>query len=143
MTKRKIGFAAMALSISSPSLAQDADWRATTLDEIAVSFVDAMSLERSGNQVTFRYQVHFRDKTNVARMTANVSADCAAIRIHDIQATGYRADGTSADIPDRSLKSVTPGSNMAGLIDRACTESWLAEAVVDPAVFAADFFKTL
>ena len=143
MTTFKIAFATIAFGLSSPSLAQETDWRVTTLDEIGVSFVDLISLVKAGDQITFWYQLHLRDKKNLSRMIANVSANCTTKSFHDIKATGYRADGTSADITNRSTRSVSPGSNMAGLVERACTGSWLSKAAVNPPVFADDFFRTL
>lgn len=143
MTMPNILFAAFALSLSAPSFAQSRDWRVATIDERAVSFVDVRSLERTGNHVKFRFEVHFRDKRDVARLAAHVLADCKAISVTDIQATGYRIDGWSADVSDALKKSAKPGSNLAGLIEGTCTGNWLVGAQVDPPNFASRFFSTL
>lgn len=141
MIRFPIGFAAMLVGLSFPSFGQDTDWRVTTLGEIAVSFVDLKSFNRAGNQITFRYQIQFRDKKNIARLSAHVSADCTNRSYRDLQATGYTADGTSADVADHSSRFASPGSNMAGLIDRVCSGAWLSKAAVDPTLFAGDFFR--
>jgi hypothetical protein len=143
MTKLNTLVAAFTLSLCAPSSAQDRDWRVATIDERAVSFVDAKSLERTGNDVDFRFEVHFRDKRDVARVSARLVADCKAISVTDIEATGYRVDGSSADISDALKRSARPGSNLAGLIEGTCTGNWLTGAQVDPPKFASKFFGTL
>jgi hypothetical protein len=143
MTKLSTLVAAFALSLSASPSAQSRDWRVATIDERAVSFVDAKSLERTGNHVRFRFEVHFRDKRDVARMSAHVFANCKAMSVTDIEASGYRIDGSSADVSDALKRSAKPGSNLAGLIEGTCTGNWLTGAQVDPPNFASKFFSTL
>lgn len=143
MTKLNTLVAAFALNLSAPSSAQSRDCRVATIDERAVSFVDAKSIETKGNRVKFRIEVHFRDKRDVAKLAALVFADCKAISVTDIQATGYRIDGSSADVSDALERSAKPGSNLAGLIVGTCTGNWLFRPKVNSPNFASRFFSTL
>jgi hypothetical protein len=144
MSQFLLSAVALAASAAGPN---SPDWRLLTfVDPPAggVMFVDAASIARSGNMVSFVSDVRFKHPSDgVDRTVQKTEADCSTKRYLDRVVTYYSNGKVLLDEingePNR--RTAEPGSFYGGVIELVCTDSFSRVPLPDLEAAAARFLS--
>jgi hypothetical protein len=114
--------------------AQAADWRLTGVTLRGSTYVDAESVNRSGDRVEYLETMIFLDAPRgMTRSLARQRADCRSFELSTLEMTAFLTDGRSDTWrPSGEPLTAPPGSVFHASITAACSREWPGETVADP-----------
>ena len=117
-------------------------WRVAGTSTGSVAFVDAASVARSGDTVTFRTDTRLREPLSHDRhnLLEQVEAGCESRRWKGKSSFNYREKGQNLTATDTITTVAKPGTVYDAVIDSACTGKFVTGAIPDPARYAAAYF---
>jgi hypothetical protein len=123
-------------------------WRVAAYDAegpggMSVGFVDTAGLVRAGDEIDFPFQVRFSDSTGPGDgLRARLRVDCRARRYQILEVLSYRGEMrlTETPAPPAPEAGIEPGTNIAVIIEAACSGRYLTEPV-DPIPHAREVFE--
>lgn len=131
-----------ATSAAAPAAAPE--WRvaAASADPTSIVFVDAASVARSGDTVTFRADTRLREPTPLGRRSIDeqVEAGCESRSWKSRSSFSYRDKGRDMTATDTVTTVAGRGTVREGVIAAACTGRFATGPIPDPARFAAAYF---
>jgi hypothetical protein len=115
-----------------PGIAAAAEWRLAASADAADSHVDAASIRRAGDQVSFWREIRYRDvQTNAGNgIRFNIFsilqvADCATMT-HSMLKVQVRLGDLAVDsyTPEPETEHASPDSVMEGVLRSVCFDEW-------------------
>ena len=125
----------------------DGVWRAISIDEEgpsgrAVAFIEPASVARAGDDIRFRLDVRLENASSGAdSIVTTVHADCAARRYEMLEVASYRERRLMGSFGAIPMAQAEPGTNIHGVLERACSGEFLSEPV-DREQYARAYFGT-
>jgi hypothetical protein len=113
----------------------DGVWRAISIDDEgpsgrAVAFIEPGTMLRQGDDIRFRLDVRLEHASSGAdSIVTIVHADCAARRYEMLSVASYRARRLMGSFGAMPMTQAEPGTNIGGVLERACTGQYLSEPV--------------
>lgn len=129
--------------ITAPAAA--ADWRVVLTDEEedfgrSVAFVDARTVERTGDDIRFRVDIRIeRPPITADGLRGRVRADCRTYSFETSDMSYYVAERLLRAAPAEPAHQAAAGEHMFVLLENLCGGRFLSGSV-DPVAYARAFF---
>lgn len=113
------------------SAAQSQNWRASSSGQGAVAYIDAASIQRTGDKVRFWRELRWPEARTLSdgvrydRMAAYYEADCPKMTLRSVKLRVGLGDQVLLALEEPGeLETVTPGSNAEVDLRSACFDDW-------------------
>jgi hypothetical protein len=128
------------LLIAAQASAPAPQWRVASFGQRAIVYVDAASVERTGDEVRFRLQQRRPGEPTASdRAVHAVTADCATRSWRSTYSWTYRENGQNLRAEENLTTEARPGTVYGAALAAAC-EGNLGTPVTDVDRHAADHF---
>ncbi|MFY8074748.1 MAG: surface-adhesin E family protein [Sphingorhabdus lacus] len=130
--------------IAAPASA--ADWRFAYGAKAHAVFVDAESIQRTGDTVRYWYTIIFKvpspNNSNAKRAIILEIADCSDLSYQRLQGVTYSASGRQTDMGATGKSFAAPDTNAAYILEKVCKGDFRGKDL-DPQQFASEIFERM
>lgn len=130
---------AAAAFLAAPAAAQAEDWRVASADQQSVQYIDANTIERTGDRIRFTREIRFDEPQFVQgfrfdRVIQLAEVSCAERLLYPLRTTAWLDDSQAhSEGPWEDAEAMEPGTNLGGTHDAVCSGRWASGSIADRA----------
>ena len=136
MSLRLVGAATL---LALPAGASAENWRVASADEQSVQYIDADTIDRSGERIRFIREIRldrpqFVEGFRFDRVIQLAEVSCSQRLLYPLSTTAWLDDRqVHSEGPWDDAEAMRPGTNLGGTHDAVCSNRWASGSIADRA----------